>query len=459
MKVRCVKSAFVSAALLAAIAMSCGTANANSPSSGTDMVRAAYSTLKQGDARTAIGQFTQALNSGALEPEVKANALLNRALAQQQVGNHQAAIADYSAALALDVMAQSLRATALYNRGLSNYKLQQLQPAIEDYTSSLLLNPKSAFAFYGRGNALRDSGQYLFALSDYDRALRYGHPDKPRVLLASANTYLALNRPNDAKKALNAALAANPNFGEARAQLILLGDQNAKAETQASDPVVTGSIAAIAGGTVVTKPELPAPVTPPKALLKERATAKLIVDRVPVTESPLALAASKAEQPITEEVVEVEHIPEVPVPGDGIATDGGKAKTKAKAKAKTKPAVEVTETASAEAPAVEETAQATAADEPAVEPDTAAQPNLGAWSVQVASAASEDAAWSTWKKMQSRSKVLQSKKPVVVRADLGAKGIVYRVRLGGFETQKSAAKECSALKANGVGCYISKTDG
>ncbi len=61
--------------------------------------------------------------------------------------------------------------------------------------------------------------------------------------------------------------------------------------------------------------------------------------------------------------------------------------------------------------------------------------------------------------MQSRSKVLQSKKPVVVRADLGAKGIVYRVRLGGFETQKSAAKECSALKANGVGCYISKTDG
>lgn len=436
MMVRCVKSAFVSAALLAAITASSGTAYANSHSPVSDMVRAAYATLQQGDAATAIGQFTQAIDSGQLEPELKANALLNRALAFQQAGKHEAAIADYTDALALDVMARPLRATALYNRGLSNYKLKMLQPAIEDFTSSLLLTPKSALAFYSRGNALRDSGQYLFALSDYERALRYGHPDKPRVLLASANTYIALGRPNDAKKALNAALEANPNFGEARAQLILLGDQNARAETIEADPILTGSVAAIAGGTLATKQMLPAPVPPPAALTSAAPAGKLFADRVPAAESTVVLAAATPAKPAAEEIVEIEQVPEI------------------------------SEAAAGDVPAeAEEGVVASAAgappegDETQAAPDAAAPAITSAWSVQVASASSEDAAWSTWKKMQARYKILKTRTPVVVRADLGAKGIYYRVRLGGFNDQKSAAKACGSLKSNGVNCYVSKSDG
>ncbi len=433
MIVRCVKSAFVSAALLAAIATSCGTAYANSSSPGVELARAAYSTLKQGNAKQAASLFTHAINSGDLEPELKANALLNRALAYQQSGNHEAAIADYTQAMALDVMAQPLRATALYNRGVSKYKLKMLQQAIEDFTSSLLLNPKSAFAFYSRGNALRDSGQYLFALSDYERALRNGHPDKPRVLLASANTYIALGRLSDAKKALNAALEANPDFGEARAQLILLGDQNAKAESAGADPILTGSVAAIAGGTLATKPMLPPPVEPPAGLMAVPAR-KLFVDRVPLAEPKVQLASATASVPAEEEIVEIEHVPEVPEPV----------------------AEEAVEPDAPETVSVEETQP----EEPTTEEAEAAPPVISsAWSVQVASATSEDAAWSTWKKMQSRYKVLKSKTPVVVRADLGSKGIYYRVRLGGFDDQKAAAKECSKLKASGVSCYISKTEG
>ncbi len=433
MIVRCVKSAFVSAAFLAAIATSCGTAYANSSSPGAEMVRAAYSTLKQGNAKAAVSQFTQAINSGDLEPELKANALLNRALAYQQTGNHEAAITDYTQAMALDVMGQPLRATALYNRGVSNYKLKMLQLAIEDFTSSLLLDPKSAFAFYSRGNALRDSGQYLFALSDYERALRNGHPDKPRVLLASANTYILLGRPSDAKKALNAALEANPNFGEARAQLILLGDQNAKAESVGADPILTGSVAAIAGGTLATKAMLPAPVEPPAGLVTAPAQ-KLFVDRVPVEEPKVQLASATPTIPAEEEIVEIEQVPETPEPVEAEATEP-----------------EAPETA------IVEEAQP---EEPAAEEAVAAPPVISsAWSVQVASATNEDAAWSTWKKMQSRYSVLKSKKPVVVRADLGAKGIYYRVRLGGFDDQKAAAKECNKLKAGGVSCYVSKTEG
>ena len=77
--------------------------------------------------------------------------------------------------------------------------------------------------------------------------------------------------------------------------------------------------------------------------------------------------------------------------------------------------------------------------------------------VQIASAASEDAAWSTWKKMQKRNKALQNLKPIVVKADLGTKGVFYRVRLHGFDDQNGAKSACSKLKSKGVSCFVSKT--
>ena len=252
-------------------------------------------------------------------------------------------------------------------------------------------------------------------------------------MLASANTYILLGRPSDAKKALNAALEANPNFGEARAQLILLGDQNAQAKPIEADPILTGSVAAIAGGTLATKPMLPAPVVPPANFMTAPAQ-KLFVDRVPVGEPEVKLASTAVSAPAEEEIVEVEQVPEIPEPVE----------------------VEATEPEAPETAIVEEAQP----DEPAAE---VAEPTpsapLSAWSVQVASATSEDAAWSTWKKMQTRYGVLKSKKPVVVRADLGTKGIYYRVRLGGFDDQKAASKECNKLKASGVSCYVSKTEG
>ena len=45
-----------------------------------------------------------------------------------------------------------------------------------------------------------------------------------------------------------------------------------------------------------------------------------------------------------------------------------------------------------------------------------------------------------------------------IRADLGTKGIVYRVRLPGFEDQNAAKKSCTKLKSSGVSCYVSKSN-
>ena len=58
--------------------------------------------------------------------------------------------------------------------------------------------------------------------------------------------------------------------------------------------------------------------------------------------------------------------------------------------------------------------------------------------------------------MKARNKALASQEPVVVRADLGTKGVFYRVRLVGFDTQNDANSACSKLKSKGVKCFISK---
>ncbi len=437
MKVRCVSFAFVSAAFLAATAMTHGTAFATSSSDYSELVRQAYADLQQGDTTRAIGEFTQAIDSGSLEPEVAVNALLNRALAWQQTNEHEKAIDDYSAALKMNVMAPALRATALYNRGLSQQKLNNLAQAVEDYTGALLLNPQFAQAFYNRANALRDSGQLLFALSDYERAIRYHYPDASRVYLGTGTTYLALRRPLDAQKAFNEALKINPNLGEARAQLVLLGDQQAKADTAVAgaDPILTGSVSSLAGGTTAVKKELPAAVEPPQEILasaeQPAATPKAHVKKVFTERLPEAVAeVQPAEQQIADVKVAVADVPAVPKP------------------VKAQPETEQI----ASTDTNDDAADQTASISPAPEAAAAAT----GWVVQIASATSEDAAWSSWKKISGAHKVLSREKPAVIKADLGAKGIFYRVRLGGFDTQESAKAKCSKLKAGGVSCYVSK---
>jgi tetratricopeptide (TPR) repeat protein len=411
MSVRRVSFAFVSAAFVAAFAINSGTAYASPDEVNVALVRKAYSTLQSGDVKGAIGEYSDAIASDALEPEMLANALLNRALAHQQLQDFAAALADYDAAVKLNVMAPSLRSTALYNRGLVHQKLGNGSQAIEDFTGSLLINPEFAQAYYGRANALRDSGQLLFALSDYERALRFNHPDKAKVHYGSATAYLALKRPLDAKREFNAALEINPDYGQARAQLVMLGDETAQAEL-APDPMSTGSVGAYAGGTDASKPGLPKAVEPPASMVGDVTITSSITqkfdDRLPQEEASVQVAS-------------VQDVPAIPA------------------------AVEAVQPAE-KAPVVSEQEQIT--DE--------AAPAMTGWVVQIASADTEASAMSTWKKMQARHKVLKAESPSVVKADLGAKGTFYRVRIGGFEEQASAKKACARLKAGGVSCYISK---
>lgn len=413
MKFRIVLLASVCSAFLAASAAATVAAAATAEN---QLVSAAYQALQSGDPATAVSAYGKAIESRALEPEVLANALLNRGLAYQRLNEHEFAIDDYTAALRIDAMSAKLRALALYNRGLSYQRLLRNALAMEDYTSALFLDGQFSHAYFSRGTLLRDGGQHLFALADFDKALRFDYPDPARVYVAQSVTYERLKRMTEARAALQNALAANPGYEPALKRLAVL-DGEPSATVPGADSIQTAAVTPAAN-------TLPEAAAPPESLVGGQDNAgvtstKLFTDRVPQSMRLAAVPAeeiSAAPKPAEEKILAVEEVPEE------------------------QPAAEVASAEPAE----------TVAETPAEQ-----QPVSG-WSVQIASASSEDAAWSSWNKMKARNKVLAGKDPVVVRADLGAKGVFYRVRFVGFETQGEASRECSRLKSRGVKCFVSK---
>ena len=469
MRFRSVLLACVCTAFLAAPA-AVSAAIAATPSSAIDMSVAAREALQTGDTATAVAGFSEAIESRQLTPEQLANALINRGFAYQQLQEHDRAVDDYTAALRIDAMSGKLRATALYNRGLSQQKLNQPMLAIEDFTSALFLQPEFAHAYYMRGTLLRDNGQYLFALSDFEKAIRFKHPQPHLVYFAEALTYEALRRPNDMQAALNNAVAANPGFAPALSKLAALGVQPAAtgAMGEPEAELITASVAT--PEQVVSKETLPDAVSPPTQLVGDLPVQmvkavpvkpqKLIADRIPPEEGPQVATI----EPAAEEQANApaEGNPDYTLQADATPQPHESAPKPVEAAPQKEQIVAVEAL-----PEPDTQAKSAAAEEPepaAADPtrdDTTAQasetPPTG-WSVQLSSARDEKLAWGTWEKLKARHKALGDMKPMVIKADLGTKGIYYRLRLGGFDTQDAAKSACGKLKSRGLTCFVSKAD-
>lgn len=441
MSIRSVCLASVCAALLAASAAVSG-ASAAQTTSATDAAAKGYQALSGGHPEEAIIQYTLAIDSRELDPADLAMALLNRALARQGLNQMTQAVDDYSAAMRVDALSPEMRAVALYNRGLAYQALQKRPQAIEDFTSALYLNARLPQAYHARANALRESGQYLFALSDYEKARRFNHPQPYVPVYGEALTYEALGRPAEARKALEDALAMKPDFAPARERLASFDAAGITAATPAQpvaavakttesaaftpivsgrDPVVTGAI----GGPdqTITKLGMPEAVAPPASLFAGAAPIPQTVTHAPpVPDIPPPPATAQAAQDQTE--VQVASL-------DPAAT-------------------------AAPAPAAVEQAPAVQQEQSAVDtPASSTAPEPSGWAVQISSQRDEDAAWNVWKKLQARhSRLLADAEAVVVRADLGTKGIFYRLRINALPDQREAAELCTKLKRAGTSCFV-----
>jgi lipoprotein NlpI/cell division protein FtsN len=471
MRVRSVLLACVCSAFLAAPAAVGGTIATNQNS--VNLATAARTALQAGDLETAIASYSEAIEARDLAPEQLANALINRGYAYQQAQEHDRAVDDYTAALRIDAMSGKLRATALYNRGLSQQKLKRPVMAIEDFTSALFLQPEFAHAYYLRGTILSENGQYLFALSDFDKAIRFKHPQAHLVYYAEALAYEQLHRLPDAQTALNNAITANPSFEPARSKLAEMGALPAvtDAAVQPDAGLITASITS--PEQIVRKEELPDAVKPPLQLVGDLPVQmvkaipakpqKLFDDRIlPEDSEQVAVAepaadqqAAPAERPANDYTLQADAIPE-PNEAKAKPIEAKPEKEQIVAvEALPEPAGDNT-AATDKAPEPQEQAEAEPAqdDTPARNSDV----QLTGWSVQLSSARDEKVAWGTWDKLKARHKALNDMKPVVVRADLGKKGIYYRLRLGGFDTQADARSACGKLKAHGLTCFVSRID-
>ncbi|MHB1205103.1 MAG: SPOR domain-containing protein [Rhodospirillaceae bacterium] len=121
-------------------------------------------------------------------------------------------------------------------------------------------------------------------------------------------------------------------------------------------------------------------------------------------------------------------------------------------------------------------AAATAGKAPAVEPPKVEAPKAetpvqtaaltpapagtlpsGSFQIQLVSVPTEEAAQSEWKRISGRHKDLfAALTPAITKADLGDKGIYYRLRAGPLADKAAADQLCASLAADKVGCIVIK---
>ena len=77
--------------------------------------------------------------------------------------------------------------------------------------------------------------------------------------------------------------------------------------------------------------------------------------------------------------------------------------------------------------------------------------------LQLGSLRSEDAARQEWERIKRKnSDLLGSLSATPVRADLGDKGVYYRIQTGPVADPAAAERICGELKLRGIGCIIAR---
>ncbi|WP_417789086.1 SPOR domain-containing protein [Terasakiella pusilla] len=98
--------------------------------------------------------------------------------------------------------------------------------------------------------------------------------------------------------------------------------------------------------------------------------------------------------------------------------------------------------------------QVAAATPPAPKPTATENPTSG-YLMQILSSKSESGVETTWKKIKANNgDIVNGLNANIVKADLGDKGIYYRLRLGPVQSGDEAKNICAKLKKRDVGCFI-----
>ena len=440
----------------------------------------------------AIADFTQAIWLGHLDGKELATAHYRRGRGYSLLKQYSRAITDFDRAIQLEpafAQAYNERGDAYRNRGI--YKL-----AIQDYSTSIrLLNPDLHIPYFGRGLTHEAMGNQRLADADFRRASELDTEfDVARAKAAGGVKYqLAAVSPDEATGSIQkeapevaeVSEGASDGTTEVEAERLsnapeasavhATGDASSLAEeslsaTPANEVAdATASIQADATAVDDAVAEVHSEVLTPKTV-EETKTA---LDQ---DESEIAKAHSNTIVGAQEETAST-HIG-----SDRVVSENAKAATSeiappnpkdvATAATELEPtgaiAQEDRKVAASEireqqtAAAISKPTQVKAKTEkPSGTSDEtasamAALPEAGGrFLVQVASYRDKDDALARFRKLSGlHSDLLSELSPDILRADLGAKGIYYRLRIGPFESFDKSTELCNALKARKLDCLV-----
>ncbi|MEM7426998.1 MAG: SPOR domain-containing protein [Pseudomonadota bacterium] len=463
--------------------------------------------IRAGKYNSAITKLDKILADRKLTDEQKAMAYINRGLSHQKLELYRKAVADYSSALTLQAMSNKTRAIVVYNRGIAYQKLKRQARAIDDFTNALYLDVEFAHAYYGRARLMHELGRYELALGDFSKAMKYRHPDQHLPFYGQALAFQATQQHAKARKALSRALLLKPNFKPAldkyqeiagvafnpkklvlpatKVKLVDVPESDGSklpeptpppaelvkapgsAQVAEADNTVTGSIPAnVKTALVATGDDLKLPYRypgmsgstmptprkkPGKKPLDLRAEAEPKKTTKPTAEKTASAGLADAAQTAKDEKARKRAL--------RVATLGKNAELAAVRMAKIAPDPIKTSVEQATAPAVQKEKKAATA-KPAASgssSEVAVRSDVTGWLVQLNSVRSEDAAKAVWEKYKKKyGSAFAQTSPVIQKADLGDKGIYYRLRLSGYDDKTDAKSKCTQLKDKGLSCYVVK---
>lgn len=469
----------------------------------------AWSTdLKFGRYEAAIKQLNSALAGGQLDDEQHAVALINRGLAHQQLKQYKKAVADYTAAMKADALSTKTRAVVIYNRGIAYQKLKRQALAIEDFTNALYLDVEFAHAYYGRGRLMQEVGRHEFALADFKMAMKYHHPSPHLPFYGQALAYESTQQKAKARRAISRALLLKPDFKPALAKYAELTGtpykHNSATQTASKvSPIVAkrGSSASTASTssapqvTQVASSNLPKAVAPPSDLMAVAGLAQKTIAADPIVTGSISQAAATAKQPVETKlpfrypgmVGATKPVPSMKLPvamtdlrqeaqenrqktvrvsdqeelNNQLITSAQDTENAVQNSARTRVAYLGTNTnaplsvgvaqEASDTPKVSASLQDSAAD------DVQPAEQLTGWFIQLNAQRSEDAAKQVWEKYKAKyGRALKGTNVVYQRADLGDKGIYWRIRLGSYDGRTAAQNKCRRLKRSGLKCFVVK---
>jgi tetratricopeptide (TPR) repeat protein len=437
----------------------------------------------------AVDGYTQALGLNVLPRRVQAALYYNRAIALDHLANFDRAIKDYSSAVAL----KPDYAEAYMNRGNAYRKLGDNDQALRDYAASASYgNPIKHLPYYGQGLVYEAKGDKENAFKAFQTALTLAPDFEPARIkvegyqaagMTPSIGSTATSTPAPSTMTLRTSGAtpaptARPT-GTTGATAAFGGPSRGAAP--AAKPAASGT-----SGAIATVGTLPATAPVAQSALSSTPTVPLTVPVDPLelagasqAGSPAGAksAAHTAASPATSAVATTAPQKIASIEGPPPAAHAPPAampdtsEVSALAAPVAPPSVTVTQAAphgtaasadghAAGAAVPAETAAdvggpagATPTRVASVEPPPAA--TAGTYLVQVAAFKDQAVAQSEAQGLKAKAgALLADTQQTIQRADLGEKGVYYRVQFGPFASKRAANERCTSLKSRGLNCII-----